>query len=241
MPPTACRVVADVHGESTALSAAVTDADGRRLILLGDLVDFGPDPAGVLDCALNLVESGRAILLRSNHDDRLFRHLTRGKTARRGTLEATLAAIAAHPDAARLRERFCAVYQAAPWWLRWGHYLLVHGAMDPLMLEHEAPVAPLTGRRRSKLKWLALYGEGQPAKGPDAFPERTYNWVQHIPDGITAIVGHDIRSRNEPLTVVNAHGGRAIFADTGCGKGGRLSWLDLPEEVVGSVPIACEL
>lgn len=158
----------------------------------------------------------------------------------RGTLAATLAAIAARPDAAGLVTRFCSMYAAAPWWLRVGDTLLVHGAMDPLMLEHQAPAEPLTGRQRNKLKWLALYGEGRPAEDPDAFPVRTYDWLERIPTGITAVVGHDIRSTEAPVILSNAQGGRAIFADTGCGKGGRLSWLDLPEEAVGwiATPLA---
>ena len=237
MTPFPCRIIPDVHGETGALQAAVSGSEDRHLFLLGDLVDFGPDPAGTLALALDLVESGRATLVRSNHDDRLYRHLTRGKVTVRGTLARTLEAIGARPDAQELHARFCAVYAAAPWWLRIGDYFLVHGAMDPLMLEHAAPVEPLTGRQRGKLQWLALYGEGRPAEDPDAFPHRTYEWVERIPAGITAIVGHDVRSTEAPLATTNAQGGRAIFADTGCGKGGRLSWVDLPEEGWGSARV----
>jgi hypothetical protein len=42
------------------------------------------------------------------------------------------------------------------------------------------------------------------------------------------MVGHDNRSRDgRPLTMVNARGGRAVFLDTGAGKGGALAWQDL--------------
>lgn len=66
-------------------------------------------------------------------------------------------------------------------------------------------------------------------------PERTYAWVERLPAGITRVVGHDIRSTTAPVVLTNPLGGRVIFADTGCGKGGRLSWLDLPKETVGAI------
>ena len=41
------------------------------------------------------------------------------------------------------------------------------------------------------------------------------------------LVGHDNRSRDgRPLVLTGARGGRAIFLDTGAGKGGALAWRD---------------
>jgi protein phosphatase len=40
--------------------------------------------------------------------------------------------------------------------------------------------------------------------------------------------GHDRRSSNgRPLTITGAKGGKAVFLDTGAGKGGHLSWIDI--------------
>ena len=50
---------------------------------------------------------------------------------------------------------------------------------------------------------------------------------------ITAYVGHDNRSSNgRPHEMRGALGGRAIFLDTGAGKGGALAWIDLPFEAL---------
>ena len=67
---------------------------------------------------------------------------------------------------------------------------------------------------------------------PDGLPVRTHGWVDRLPESLTAIVGHDIRSRDASLVVRGQRGGRAVFLDTGSGKGGRLSWIDLPEECI---------
>lgn len=224
------RVIADIHAEPEALREALDGSADRHVVLLGDLVDFGPDPSAVLELALDLVESHRATLIRSNHDDRLYRHYLKGRVLVRGTLVQTLAAIASHPGADHLVDRFCAAYERAPLWLRLGDHVLAHGAVDPLMAEHPAPACELSKKLRGELMALALYGERQPGLGPGELPIRTHGWVDRLPAGLTAIVGHDIRSREAPLVAEGRAGGRAIFLDTGSGKGGRLSWIDLPQE-----------
>ncbi len=65
----------------------------------------------------------------------------------------------------------------------------------------------------------------------ESLPRRTYGWVNTIPPGLTVVVGHDARSETAPMVSKNPLGGRAVFLDTGCGKGGTLSWMDLgPDE-----------
>lgn len=81
---------------------------------------------------------------------------------------------------------------------------------------------------------LVLYGERLAGLNPDGLPIRTHGWVDRMPMGLTAIVGHDICSREAPRVAVGSAGGRAIFLDTGSGKGERLSWIDLPEERIAS-------
>ena len=73
----------------------------------------------------------------------------------------------------------------------------------------------------------ALYGEPTGRTQPDGYPERSLRWVDRIPAGITVYCGHD---RAAPMAVpisAWAAGGSAVFLDTGAGKGGHLSWIDL--------------
>jgi predicted phosphodiesterase len=61
-------VVTDIHANLEALQACVADAGVRRydeLLVLGDVIGYGPDPNAVCECLRNL--SVRAIV-RGNHD-----------------------------------------------------------------------------------------------------------------------------------------------------------------------------
>lgn len=63
-------ILSDIHGNREALSAVLTDLRERgadRLILLGDLVGYGPDPEFCVDQAAMLVAAG-AIAIKGNHD-----------------------------------------------------------------------------------------------------------------------------------------------------------------------------
>ena len=74
----------------------------------------------------------------------------------------------------------------------------------------------------------AIFGEPTGRIQPDGYPERSIRWVDRIPPGLTVYCGHDRRSTNgRPYVRHGAHGGTAIFLDTGAGKGGHLSWIDL--------------
>src|SRR5262249_5011320 len=60
---------------------AVKHAEGRRLILLGDLVDRGPKVPETLGLAMSAVEAGIGRCVPGNHDIKLLRKL-RGKDVR---------------------------------------------------------------------------------------------------------------------------------------------------------------
>lgn len=230
---TACRVIADVHGQADWLAHAL-QSTRLPVVLLGDLVDRGPDSPGALRVALSAIEAGQATLIRSNHDDKLYRVLIGRKPQIGPDLATTLAALDAAPDGADLKAQFTRVFAAAPWWIVRGPHILLHGAFAPEMLVHAAPEDALAKPLRSKLTYLALYAEGRMEPG-QTLPTRTYRWLDRIPSGWTVVAGHDVRSREAPVIASNAAGGRAIFLDTGAGAGGRLSWIDLPDEHIGQI------
>lgn len=77
--------VGDVHGcadQFAALLAAIDADDAARgsadttLVLLGDLVDRGPDSRGVVERAMQLSASPRFALLKGNHEEMLLRAAT---------------------------------------------------------------------------------------------------------------------------------------------------------------------
>lgn len=63
-------LLSDIHGNREALSAVLDDVGSRgidRIILLGDIVGYGPDPEFCVDKAAALVEAG-AVAIKGNHD-----------------------------------------------------------------------------------------------------------------------------------------------------------------------------
>ncbi len=219
------RVVGDVHGDARAFAMAVqTD---RFVVQLGDVVDYGPDSAETLRIALRMTEQGRGAFVLGNHDLKLRRALA-GRDVRVGPeLAATLAQL--DPE---LRARAAAALDRAPIWLRQrqlggGERMFVHGAFHTDMLRADPP--PLPDGRVHGVLARALYGQTTGRMQPDGYPERVLHWVDYIPAGMTVYVGHDRRSTDgRPYVRTGRAGGTAVFLDTGAGKGGHLSWIDLP-------------
>jgi serine/threonine protein phosphatase 1 len=68
--------IGDVHGELAKLDEllrfiredAVRRKTAHKVVFLGDLVDRGPDSRGVVERAMQLVQSGEAIAVKGNHE-----------------------------------------------------------------------------------------------------------------------------------------------------------------------------
>ena len=218
-PATAIRVVGDVHGDATAFAyAAATD---RFVLQLGDLVDHGPDSADALRIMFRLIDQGRGCFLLGNHELKLARFLA-GRPVRNDP--AVLATAEQLDDA--LRQRLVAEVSRAPAWLQRDNALFVHGGFHTDMLDRSPPVLGLDRPHGALAR--ALYGEPTGRVQPDGYPERSLRWVDRIPAGLTVYCGHDRRSTDgRPYVRRGAAGGTAVFLDTGAGKGGHLSWIDL--------------
>ncbi len=215
------RVVGDVHGDARGFAhAAATD---RFVVQLGDLTDGGPDAAGVLRQMFALIDAGRGLFLLGNHDHKLARALTGRPVRMLPELAATLAQLD-RP----LADRAAAEIASAPAWIVRRRSVFVHGGFHTAMLHEPPPAAPLTARPEGPLA-RALFGEPTGTTLADGLPERSLRWVDRVPAGLTVYCGHDRRSRDgRPYVQTGAAGGRAVFLDTGAGKGGHLSWIDLP-------------
>jgi len=216
----ALRVVGDVHGDSAAFGyAAATD---RFIVQLGDLVDHGPDSPGVLRTMFDLIDRGRGLFLLGNHDLKLARALAGQSVRIDAVLRATIASL---DDALKARIQLEAA--RAPAWLVRGRAVFVHGGFHSAMLEQQAPEHGLN--RAEGILSRALFGEPTGRTQQDGYPERSLRWIDRIPAGWTVYCGHDQRSIDgRPYVRRGVGGGSAVFLDTGAGKGGHLSWIDLP-------------
>lgn len=213
------RVVGDVHGDAAAFRYAT--ATDRFIIQLGDLVDHGPDSAGTLRLMFQLLDQQRGLFLLGNHDLKLARLLSGAAVRHDPVSQATADAL---PD--DLRARMIQETMRAPAWLRRGDAVFVHGGFHTVMLEQASPPHGLDRPQGAMAR--ALFGEPTGRIQPDGYPERSLRWVDRIPAGVTVYCGHDQRSRDgRPYVRRGAAGGQAVFLDTGAGKGGHLSWIDL--------------
>jgi protein phosphatase len=221
IPPGAkVRVVGDVHGDAVGFAYAV--ATDRFIVQLGDLVDHGPDSARALRMMFDLVESKRGLFILGNHDLKLARVLSGDHVRADPAVQATISQL---DDS--LKQQAIRQVTQAPAWLAYGSALFVHGGFHTSMLQQPPPEHGL--QRPTGAVARALYGEPTGRMQADGYPERSLRWVDRIPAGVNVYCGHDRRSSDgRPYVRHGMLGGKAIFLDTGAGKGGHLSWIDLP-------------
>jgi protein phosphatase len=216
------RIIGDVHGDTAAFAiAAQTD---HFVIQLGDLVDEGPDTPGALEIMFDLISNDRGLFVLGNHDFKLLRAL-RGDTVNKPPYLLKTISELSEPLAARAQ----AEIRRAPAWVRHNDAIFVHGGFHPAMLFEPPP--PFPNGRPSALLARAIYGQTTGRVTQAGKPERVITWVDEIPRHITVYCGHDRRSTDgRPYIKTGAKGGTVVFLDTGAGKGGHLSWIDVPAD-----------
>jgi hypothetical protein len=224
-------VVGDVHGMMNQLQNAVSWAKRRNhfLLFLGDVLDYGNETLEVTDAVYQLVIRGEADALLGNHERKIFRYLSpKNKNVNHMRLSSgnkvTIDRVESLNsfDKERWVNRFNSLVHLMRNHRTFDNFIFAHGAVSPELWNNN------DHRLRGALEEITLFGEVDDSiKRSDNFPNRVYNWVDQLLPGQTAIVGHDIRSNYEPFSHIGIKGGKAIFLDTGCGKGGHLSTLDI--------------
>lgn len=221
-------VVGDIHGNYEDAVALSNQADSNNAftIYLGDVIDYGDRNLDAFNLVYNRVMSGHALMVWGNHERKLdtwiraeFGKGYRGKVGH--GMNKTLSEIAALAD----NKVFAAKWRALETISR-QHYVL-----DDLLFTHGAATAEMWNIDSHRLNGvhgqLAFFGQVHDTEPfrEDGYPNRVYNWTDWIAAGKTVVVGHDIRSTEDPVVVKNNNGGTAIFLDTGSGKGGKLSHI----------------
>jgi protein phosphatase len=227
-------IVGDVHGCRDELVALLTDLgyavapdgsdalppEGRRAVFLGDLVDRGPDSAGVLRLVMGMVERGHALAVPGNHEAKLERALSgRKATVGHGLAETLDQVAAAGPEfAARVRTFLGGLVS---------HLVLDDGR---LVVAHAGLREDLQGRASGAVRAFALYGDTSGEKDEDGFPVRR-DWGRVYRGRAMVVYGHTPVAEPEWVN-------RTLCIDTGCVFGGRLTALRYPERELVSVPAA---
>lgn len=213
--------IGDIHGRLDLFEQLldVIEADDAargpadtRLVLLGDLIDRGPDSCGVVERAMALMQSGKVRVLAGNHEEMLLGSLADDETLRHflrhGGKETMFSYGLTPEDYGKakldlLRERLgelvpashIAFFRAMENQIIYGDYLFVHAGIRPDM--------PLEKQLLSDLRWIRR------------------EFLDHDqPHSHIVIHGHTIAE--EPVVRPNR-----IGIDTGAFASGRLTAIGL--------------
>ena len=187
--------IGDVHGWLDRLDAVLAQAEGR-IVLMGDLIDRGPDAPGVLGRVRALVDRGQAQCLLGNHEYALLRALGEpsiGLDPEPGWFDMwrdrhggrrVLASYGVE-DARGLRRAMgsdlIAWLARLPWCLEGEGWLAVHASLRP-----DQPVAAQLELLRDGWRHLRdepdhLYDKEHVLEVPDDLPDGTVLVSGHLP------------------------------------------------------------
>lgn len=217
--------VGDIHGRLDLLDMllAMVDSDEcargpaeTQLVFLGDLVDRGPDSAGVIDRLIDLAERRRARFILGNHEEiflrvldgdveslRLFVRIGGRETILSYGVTAQDFERASYPDLlatiqAAVPPSHIAFLEGFEDRIEIGDYAFVHAGMRPGI--------PMVGQRASDMRWIR-----------NSFLDRDWEFGKMVVHGHS--VSNDVVVRPTRIGI-----------DTGAFSSGRLTALGLQEE-----------
>ena len=225
-------LIGDVHGCAAELRALLTELgyavapdgtgarhpEGRTAVLVGDLVDRGPDTPGVLRLVMGMVAAGDALCVSGNHEAKLVRALKGARVQPTHGLAESLEQLAGEPEE----------FRAAA--LRFMDGLISHYVLDDgrLVVAHAGLKEAYHGRASGRVRSFALYGDTTGETDELGLPVR-YPWAREYRGSAAVVYGHTPVPRAE---WVNG----TICLDTGVVFGGRLTALRWPERELVDVP-----
>jgi protein phosphatase len=227
--------IGDIHGCRAELETLLTELgyvisrddqgrpidaahpEGRTIILLGDLVDRGPDTAGVLRLAMGMVAAGHALVVPGNHENKLLRAMRGRNVQVTHGLAESLEQLAAEPEEFRSAvEEFIDGLVS--------HYVLDEGR---LVVSHAGLKESYQGRASGRVRTFALYGDTTGEADEYGLPVR-YAWANEYRGRAMVLYGHTPVPHLEWIN-------NTLCLDTGCVFGGRLSALRYPEKKIVAV------
>lgn len=214
-------VIGDVHGMYSSLQTALKWARDRNqfIVLLGDVIDYGPDTLEVADEVYRLVMRGEARLILGNHERKIMRWIDGHRVRLSEGNRTTTQALNQLGDTAKGRwvGRFRGLYQNSRLIDSVFNVTFAHGAIHPDYWTN--------GTDSKVIENTAFFGEVDETRSQPERPIRSYRWADCVPSDRYVVVGHDRRAAL-PFVQTNAANGKAVFLDTGSGKGGTLSSAD---------------
>lgn len=196
----------------------VRHPEGRKVVLLGDLTDRGPNSLLTMEVARELQERFGALITRGNHDDKLRRWLLGRKVEVRAGLATTIAELEHMPEAwKRDMAAWIETFES--------HYMLDGGR---LVVAHAGLAEEHHGRSTNGSMAFAMYGDVTGEIDENEVPIAS-DWALDYAGEATVVHGHVVHK--EPREINNV-----VAIDTGCAFGNRLTAYRWPERTFESVP-----
>lgn len=231
--------VGDVHGCLTELLELLLvcrwNLDIDTLVFVGDLVDRGPDPRGVVGTIMTLQRNhpGRVLICRGNHDDKVvqwFDRVQREKTTgkpnqmRRPHDKVLAEWESLTADQVAWLQNLPVLVTPAPGWIA------VHAGFE---------ATPREKQRDDKLmrvRWVFPDTGKMAPMGPDFDqPEGSVYWTEMWEGPENVVYGHAVHSLSTPRVDRPRPGVECWGIDTGACFGGRLTALCLETREVFQV------
>jgi serine/threonine protein phosphatase 1 len=202
--------IGDIHGCISELDRLVAqldiDAGDDTLVFIGDYIDRGPDPKGVIDYIIDIRRSIRNVVcLSGNHEDMFLNYCLDRRDEELYMSNGGMRTLASYgftregTEELILPESHREFFTSLQTYHETDDYIFVHAGLRPGI--------PLDRQDREDLLWIR-----------SEFINSSYDF------GKTVIYGHTPISLNTPLIDKNK-----IDIDTGAVYGGKLTCIELPE------------
>lgn len=195
--------IGDIHGHLQALDAilaAIAPGADDTLVILGDLIDCGPDSKGVLDRLIELSKSLHVVTILGNHEEMMV-NAAQSRSELRFWLNfggrETLESYGPAGNRRLVPEGHLSFLRQLPLFYETETHFFIHANYDP--------IRSLAQQDRSTMLWKHL----------DEIPP------PHV-SGKIAIVGHTPQREGRILDLPHLK-----CIDTDCGHGGILTALDV--------------
>ncbi|MBI1383802.1 MAG: hypothetical protein GC150_02690 [Rhizobiales bacterium] len=197
---------------------AIEPPPGRTAVFVGDLVDRGPRTPDVLRIAMAMVETGSALAVPGNHDDKLSRWLAGRDVKLAHGLETSVEQLEHEP--ADFRPQVRAFIEGLPLhlWLAGGELVVAHAGLR----------GDMVGGQGRAVRAYCLYGDTTGEKDEFGLPVRR-NWALEYTGHPRIVYGHT------PVLAAEWLNG-TLCLDTACCFGGALTALRWPEGELVAVP-----
>lgn len=213
--------VSDIHGcideFIELLNKIQYNPSHIRLVLLGDLVDRGPDAKAVIAKAREL----NLECVKGNHEDRVVRFLKHEKNKILTGKPNPMKAFSSHDtkEALRLDPEDVDYIANLPYSINLdNNCYAVHGGIEPgKKFDRQAPAQLM------RVRYVNSNGIGVPLNPDKSIPKNTVLWDEMYEYEKHIIYGHFVHSLDSPRVIRNSKGALCIGTDTGCVFGGKLT------------------